>query len=400
MNEWKEYKLGELIDVKHGFAFKGTYITDVGNKNILVTPGNFHIGGGFKDTKFKYYNSNDFSDEYILNEGDIVVTMTDLSKDSDTLGYSAKIPKLDGIQFLHNQRVGLVQFKSEIADKDFLYWLMRTRDYQSYIVGSASGTSIMHTSPSRIKEYEFFLPPLSEQKSIAAVLSSLDDKIDLLHRHNATLEKMAETLFRQWFVEEAEEDWKVGKVNDLVELLSGFAFKSSSFVESGKYRLITIKGVQDGYLELNNADRIEVLPNKMPDYCKLDVGDILLSLTGNVGRCCLVDTSDLLLNQRVAKLHPINERDRAFTYFLFRQPQFKQTLEDMGKGTAQSNLSPIETANMELLIPDEGKLIEFSTTATPFLNKLLFNKKSIQTLSNLRDTLLPKLMSGEVRVAE
>jgi len=58
MNEWKEYKLGELIDVKHGFAFKGTYITDVGNKNILVTPGNFHIGGGFKDTKFKYYNSN------------------------------------------------------------------------------------------------------------------------------------------------------------------------------------------------------------------------------------------------------------------------------------------------------------------------------------------------------
>ncbi len=75
-------------------SFKGAFITDEENKNILVTPGNFHIGGGFKNTKFKYYNSDDFPSECILNEGDVVVTMTDLSKDSDTLGYSAKIPEI------------------------------------------------------------------------------------------------------------------------------------------------------------------------------------------------------------------------------------------------------------------------------------------------------------------
>lgn len=158
MSEWKKYKLGDLIDVKHGFAFKGAFITDVPNENILVTPGNFYIGGGFKNSKFKYYNSDDFPIEYLLNGGDVIVTMTDLSKDSDTLGYSAKVPKSHVIKYLHNQRIGLIQFKSKKADKDFLYWMMRTREYQGFIVGGASGTSIMHTSPSRIKEYEFLLP--------------------------------------------------------------------------------------------------------------------------------------------------------------------------------------------------------------------------------------------------
>ena len=105
MSEWKEFKLGELIDVKHGFAFKGVFISDEANDKILVTPGNFFIGGGFKKTKFKYFKSDDFPEEYILNAGDVVVTMTDLSKESDTLGYSAKIPKSVGVKYLYNVRI-------------------------------------------------------------------------------------------------------------------------------------------------------------------------------------------------------------------------------------------------------------------------------------------------------
>jgi type I restriction enzyme S subunit len=92
MTEWKTVKLSDFIDIKHGFAFKGSYITDEESENILVTPGNFKIGGGFKSDKFKFFNG-DYPQEYVLNEGDIIVTMTDLSKESDTLGYSAKVPK-------------------------------------------------------------------------------------------------------------------------------------------------------------------------------------------------------------------------------------------------------------------------------------------------------------------
>lgn len=221
MSEWKEYKLGDFLKVKHGYAFKGENIVTEETPNILVTPGNFNIGGGFKSDKFKYYKGDEFPKEYILMSGDIVVTMTDLSKDSDTLGYSAKIPYSTNHNYLHNQRIGLVQFVNENVCKDFVYWLMRTREYQNYIVGSASGTSIMHTSPSRIEDYRCLIPPLPEQKRIASFLSSLDDKIDLLHRENKTLEAMAETLFRQWFIEEAKEDWKEGKWGIMLMKLLG-----------------------------------------------------------------------------------------------------------------------------------------------------------------------------------
>ena len=225
-SEWEDKRLGYSIKIKHGFAFKGKFINDQPNDNILVTPGNFNIGGGFKQDKCKYY-FGDIPSEYVLKGGDIVVTMTDLSKDSDTLGYSAKIPKSNGVKYLHNQRIGLVQFTSDEINHDFIYWLMRTREYQGYIVGSASGTSIMHTSPTRIEDYEYLLPPLPEQKAIASVLSSLDDKIDLLHRQNKTLASMAETLFRLWFVErrpelvegEAVDGWEIGKLGDILETI-------------------------------------------------------------------------------------------------------------------------------------------------------------------------------------
>jgi len=151
---WRQVRLDDFFKVKHGFAFKGKGITTEKTSQILVTTGNFHIGGGFKSDKFKYY-VGDFPADYLLKENDIVITMTDLSKETDTLGYSAKIPYSEGIKYLHNQRVGLVQFKNNKADSNFLYWLMRTREYQGYIVGSASGTSIMHTSPTRIEDYQF-----------------------------------------------------------------------------------------------------------------------------------------------------------------------------------------------------------------------------------------------------
>lgn len=413
MSEWKltdfgkipiHWELKKIIDLKSddkraiamgpfGSNIKVENFVESGVPVIRGTNLNY---AKFVDGEFVFL-TDEKADELIgsnCKAGDLVFTHR------GTIGQVGLIPSNKYQRYVISQSGMKLTVNPELINNEFLFYFFKSKfgQYQILKYESQVGVPSISNPLTSLKEIEVPVPPLPEQTAIASVLSCLDDKIDLLHRQNATLEKMAETLFRQWFVEEAKEEWEMGKVSDLIKILSGFAFKSSSFVESGKYRLITIKGVQDGYLELNNADKIEELPDRMPDFCKLQIGDILLSLTGNVGRCCLVDTTDLLLNQRVAKLHPINERDRAYTYFLFRQPQIKQLLEEMGKGTAQSNLSPIETSNMELIIPDKEKLTEFSTIATPWLNKLLFNKKAIQTLSNLRDSLLPKLMSGEVTV--
>jgi type I restriction enzyme S subunit len=154
---WIISNLENLVGIKHGFAFKGEYFSDEPTADILLTPGNFKIGGGFKSDKLKYYNGP-LVEGYILNEDDVILTMTDLSKEGDTLGYPALIPKRTNLNFLHNQRVGLLLLKdSEI--KLWIYNLFQTGAYRSWILGSCTGSTVKHTSPSRILGFKTALPP-------------------------------------------------------------------------------------------------------------------------------------------------------------------------------------------------------------------------------------------------
>src|SRR5438045_765944 len=199
--EWHEKSLGDVIDIKHGFAFSGENIHDEPHGDILLTPGNFAIGGGFKGDKFKYFDG-DVPNEYVLRQGDLLVTMTDLSKQADTLGYPAILPNHTGRRYLHNQRVGKIIIKADAdVDERFLFYLLRTREYRNEVLASATGTTVKHTSPRRILAHRAKFPPLAEQKTIAAVLAALDDKIELNRRMNATLEAMARAIFQSWFVD-------------------------------------------------------------------------------------------------------------------------------------------------------------------------------------------------------
>lgn len=193
-DNWKETALHNFISVKHGFAFKGNYISTEPTNFILVTPGNFRIGGGFKFDKFKYYSSDEFPKDYIFQTGDLAVTMTDLSVDGDTLGCPALIP--DGYSnkvFLHNQRIGKVQFKTEIS-KHFIFQLMKTTDYQWFILGSASGTAIRHTSPTSICSYIFKLPPKNKLLEFELVSKEMEEKIRINQNQIRTLTEMRDAL--------------------------------------------------------------------------------------------------------------------------------------------------------------------------------------------------------------
>lgn len=414
MEEWKEYKIADICNIKHGYAFKGQYFTETEQNYICVTPGNFGIKGGFKLDKPKYYYGP-IPKDYILHADDLIVTMTDLSKDGDTLGYSALIPQNSNYIFLHNQRIGLIEKISPEIDKHFLYWIMRTYNYQKYIVNHCSGSTVKHTSPTNIGSYVFKAPSLEKQKNLVSFLDNIETKIELNHRINENLEQQAQALFKSWFVDfepfkdgkfvDSElgmipEGWRVGVFNELVEILSGFAFKSNTFVEKGKYQLITIKAVQDGLLNISGSNYINIIPPKMPQYCFLRKGDILLSLTGNVGRTCIVTYDNLLLNQRVAKIKPKNIINRMFLYIILRQLDFKKRLIYLAKGTAQLNLSPIETGQIKIIIPSEEYLKKYADMMNSKFDMMLNNSIENIALSKLRDTLLPRLMSGELAITD
>ncbi len=398
---WRECRLGEFIRIKHGYPFSGGKITDDDTGKILVTPGNFHIGGGFKSDKFKFYKG-EYPKEYEFKGGEIIVTMTDLSKDTDALGYAAKVPMNDNYIYLHNQRVGLVEFISDFIERDFIYWLMRTYDYHWFIVGSASGTSIMHTSPTRIIEYIFKRPPLPEQRAIASVLSSLDDKIDLLNRENQTLEQMAEALFRQWFIEEADEDWEEGRLGDVLAV-----------IESGKRPKGGINPDLENGIPSIGAENINGIGHY--DYSKtkfvnedffrsmkkgiIKDYDVLIykdgAYIGRKGMFGLKYPYDICtVNEHVFILRANDKLNQFFLYFILQQ----EALVQLNTNSAQPGLNQEAIKSLEITIPLKQLVEKFGDIVKPFIDRIFINAKQIRTLEKLRDTLLPKLMSGEVRV--
>ena len=203
MSEWKETTLGELIDIKHGWAFKGEFLSEsLSPQNIVVGIGNFNYSGGFRfeSTRLKEYTS-DYPKEYELVPGDILLAMTCQTAGGEILGIPGRIPN-DKNLYLHNQRLGKIEIKkSELLDKSFVYWLCLWSLFNHHLFVTASGTKILHTAPERIKSFQFKCPPINLQKEIGKTLDSLDSKIENLRRQNETLENIAQTLFKHWFID-------------------------------------------------------------------------------------------------------------------------------------------------------------------------------------------------------
>lgn len=287
---------------------------------------------------------------------------------------------------------------SDRLSDDYLYYLLKNDHFFDYSTASSGGSKMPRGDKTQIMKYPFYLPEPDEQKKIADVLGTIDEKIELNQRMNETLEQMGQALFRHYFIDNPEaEKWEDGAVANLVNIYSGYAFKRADFDSDGKYGLVTIKNVQDGNFVSECSDHIAEVSSKIPDYTYLKTGDILLSLTGNVGRVCIVNGKNLLLNQRVAKLGGVDGK-HSFAYFLFRQNEFKERLISMSRGTAQLNLSPVETKQIKTKLPPKDVLRTFYEQAEPLFESITANHEQVQTLTTLRDTLLPRLINGKVKV--
>lgn len=277
--------------------------------------------------------------------------------------------------------------KKEI-DIKWAYYALKCHDINEL----DSGSAIPSTSRDDFYNLKAVLPPLAEQKAIAAVLSSLDDKIDLLHRQNATLERMAETLFRQWFIEEAQEGWDIKPLTYIANFLNGLAcqkFPPQNDID--KLPVLKIRELNNGISE--DSDFASSCVGQ--EYI-IHAGDVIFSWSGSL----LVKIwygEDCILNQHLFKVYS-SSFPKWFYYFWCKHHLLEFSLIAESHATTMGHIKRRDLEDAEVLVPDRGTLENMTKVIAPLFEKLLANTKQIRTLEKLRDTLLPKLMSGEVRV--
>ena len=324
-----------------------------------------------------------------------------------TLNLYAVIP--DGFRGCLGRRMALIRVDEEKAYYKFLYYYFYSDAWRVVIQeNTVLGATVDRIPLVKFPDFLIDLPPLVTQHRIADILSAYDNLIENNQKQIKLLEEATQRLYKEWFVDlcfpgyedvkivdGVPEGWKKDTIDSRIELLSGYAFKSSEFNDEGKYKIITIKNVKDGQFDGDNVNRMINIPEKMPEHCKLVDGDILLSLTGNVGRVCIVHGENFLLNQRIAKLRSNN---MAYTYCLFRSKDMFDNMNNLTNGVAQQNLSPIRTGKINIVFPTDALIQMFEKTVNPMLNKITVLNKSILSLSQARDRLLPKLMNGEIEV--
>ena len=292
----------------------------------------------------------------------------------------------------------LSAFPKSGYDTKYLYYFLKNMDLNSH-AGGSSHPLVTQTLLNSL-DVDICIEP-SEQKAIAAVLSSLDDKIDLLYRQNQTLEAMAQTLFRQWFIEEAKEDWALNRMNDLAKVGIGRTppRKEPQWFSTvaSDVKWISIKDMgNDGVFIFNTS---EFLTKEAIDKFNVPIipkDTVVLSFKMTVGRVAIT-IEDMVSNEAIAyfKLDETTPISKEYLYLYLKNYQYEML------GSTSSIVTAINSTmikEMDVLVPDQATMRNFAESVVPMFEKIKTNQQQIQTLTQLRDTLLPKLMSGEIRV--
>ena len=273
---------------------------------------------------------------------------------------------------------------------------------------------------------DFPVPKFDEnQRGLVNLLFSIENKILENNHQKKLLEKTALEIFNYWFLQyefpgpngqpflssggsfifnesvemELPHNWSVETFDEKIQIGSGYPFNSSNYSETGKYGVITIKNVQDRRLQLNDLIRYDQIPSNLADHAILGMGDILISLTGNVGRICLVDEINLLLNQRVGKII-CEDLFRNYAYLYFLLPETRKRLEMISNGSSQQNLSPVDATKFLHAFPDEQTLVKFNEVIGPLIQKTVAIGRENRELQATEEWLLSMFNSGQIAFKE
>jgi type I restriction enzyme S subunit len=388
MSEWKEYKFSDLMEIIGGGTPKTNVEEYWGGDIPWLSVADFNNGRKYcfdAEKKITEKGLNESSAK-VLKKGQIIISAR------GTVGVISVL----GTDMAFNQSNYGINANNKLTNNEFLYYLLKN-NIPSFISNSY-GAVFDTITKDTFEQITVIIPDHIEQNAIASILSSLDDKIDLLHRQNKTLEQLTETLFRQWFVEEVHQDWRETSLYEAINLFGGGTPKTEipeywdgeidwmsgkditsnnkQFILSTE-KQITEKGLQ------NSSAKI------LPQYTTV------ISARGTVGKICLLG-KPMAFSQTNYGVFPQIKNCFFFTYLLV-----SYSVEELQSASYGSVFDTITTNTFKehlINLPTENEIRSFENSVSPLFNKMLSNTKQINSLSRLLDTLLPKLMSGEINL--
>jgi type I restriction enzyme S subunit len=418
--------IGDYVTLQRGVTYKGNLVGKPGP--ALLGLGSIHPGGGFREGDYKTYGG-ECPPKLMLFPGDLFVSLKGATKDGKMIGSVARVPLSVTSGRLTQDTVKLEFRDSKREAASFLYWILRTPQYRDYCDGRAMGSAVVALSRDDFLAYS--VPPITKTRlRIVEVLEALDDKIELNRRMNATLEAMARALFQSWFVffdpvrakldgrqpaglaaataalfPAAFQDSVLGRIPkgwaaiplyETARWVNGAAFRSEDFCDNGDgLPVIKIAELKDGIGPQTRWSQRQTEPDRM-----IDTGDLLYSWSGSPDtslEAFLWSGGPGLLNQHIFKVITPCAAQKRFVYYLLHY--LRPVLVETARNKQTTGLGHVTVADMRRLmvcLPNEAVLSAFDRNAAPIFERAFCNSIESRTLATLRDTLLPRLLSGEL----
>ena len=414
MEEWKEYKLEDIAEIltgPFGSQLHNEDYTNIGTPIVTVE----HLG----NRRFSRQNLPLISDydkkrlsKYTLQNGDIVFSRVG---SVDRCSYVTSTEN----DWLFSGRCLRVRCNNNCHSL-FIYYYFCNVPVKQYIKSIAVGATMPSINTRIMSEIPILLPKFEKQKRIVDILSSLDDKIELNRRINENLEQQAQALFKSWFIDfepfkdgkfidselgRMPKGWKVGTIGDYCKIRSGFAFKSSWWTERG-VKIVKIKNISSsGILNMDDCSYVSKENVSKAKEFSLKSGDILIAMTGaTIGKFCLVPAlkEEMYVNQRVGKFflgeNPIMKIP--FIHGLLKCENIISQIINKGQGSAQPNISGNDIETIPIIYPPEDIILKYNELVSPYFSMIIENISACDFISQLRDTLLPRLMSGKLEIKD
>lgn len=382
---WKEYKLRDLtVDGKGSYGIAAPAIDYDADKYTYLRITDINDDGTLNKNGLKSVDDKNAS-KYLLHQNDIVFARTGASVGRSYF-YDERDGELVYAGFLIKYSIDPLKVNPKI-----LKFYTHSQAYYDWIQTVDNGATRGNINAQTYASMPVVLPERHEQDKIVSILTSLDDKIDLLHRENATLEQMAETLFRQWFVVEAKEEWEEGKLGDEFVFTMGQSPSGDSFNEDG-IGVPMYQGNADFGFRFPSKRVFTIQPTRFAEP-----NDTLISVRAPVGAQNMA-TEKCCIGRGVAAFrYKDNSSYYSYTYY-----KLKSLLEEIKQfndnGTVFGSISKADFENLDIVIPDKETILGFQQQVKVIDDKIMNNNNEIQTLIQTRDGLLPKLMSNEINI--